>query len=171
MKEELLLSAAKDQLHLVLSFFPRVDSKASVVLAVNTGMLGYLATRMPAPATIAPWELVTPTIAFVLLGISFVYLYKGAFPDLRGGNESLIYFSEIAKKTETKFLQEFSQLSEAEYVSEFCGQTWRNSQILATKFRCLKSAFVFLAVAVVPWTFSLIEFAIHAANMANVKTP
>ena len=171
MKEELLPSAAKDQLHLVLSFFPRVDSKGSVVLAVNTGMLGYLATKMPATATIALWELAAPATAFVLLGISFVYLYKGAFPDLRGGSESLVYFSEIAKKTEAKFLQEFSQLSQVEYVSELCGQTWRNSQILATKFQCLKSAFVFLAVAVIPWTFSLAEFAIHTANATTVKTP
>ena len=170
MTEELLPSA-KDQLNLILSFFPRVDSKASVVLAVNTGMLGYLATKMPAPATIAPWELIAPTIAFVFLGISFVYLYKGAFPDLLGGNESLVYFSEIARKTEAKFLQEFCQLSEADYASELCGQIWRNSQILTTKFRCLKNAFIFLAVAIVPWTFSLIEFAIHAANAGSQKTP
>jgi hypothetical protein len=106
MKQELLPSAARDQLNLILSFFPRVDSKASVVLAVNTGMLGYLASKMPAPATIAAWELIAPTIAFLLLGISFVYLYKGAFPNLQGGSESLVYFSEIARKTEAKYLQD-----------------------------------------------------------------
>lgn len=38
MEPELLPGVAKDQLNLVLSFFPRVDAKASVVLAVDTGM-------------------------------------------------------------------------------------------------------------------------------------
>ena len=34
---------ARDQLTLILSFFPRVDAKASAILAINTGMLAVLA--------------------------------------------------------------------------------------------------------------------------------
>ena len=171
METKLLPSAAKDQLNLVLSFFPRVDAKASVVLAVNTAMLGYLASRIPSPATIAAWQLIAPAVAFALLGISFVYLYKGAFPNLQGGNDSLVYFFQIGSKTEAKFLQEFSALSESAYANELLGQTWRNSQILATKFKCLKSAFIFLAVAVVPWTISLVEFAVHGGSLSGGKNP
>jgi hypothetical protein len=171
METKLLPSTAKDQLNLVLGFFPRVDAKASVVLAVNTAMLGYLASRFPPPNTIAAWQLITPAVAFVLLGISFVYLYKGAFPNLQGGNDSLVYFFQISSKTEAKFLQEFSALSEIEYANELLGQAWRNSQILTTKFKCLKNAFIFLALSVAPWTISLIEFAVHSGNVPGGKNP
>jgi len=38
---------ARDQLTLVLSFFPRVDAKASAILAINTAMLAVLASNAP----------------------------------------------------------------------------------------------------------------------------
>ena len=104
MKDENLAGASKDQLNLVLGFFSRVDSKASVVLAVDTGMVGYLATHLPAPRTLAAWELIPPGLAFLLSALSYWHLYKGAFPTLEGGNLSLIYFREIAKRTESKFI-------------------------------------------------------------------
>jgi hypothetical protein len=38
MEQKDLVAAAKDELQLVLGFFGRVESKASVVLALNTGI-------------------------------------------------------------------------------------------------------------------------------------
>jgi hypothetical protein len=155
MKTELLLAQVRDQLNLVLSFFSRVDAKASVVLAVDTGMAGYLASRLPSPAAVLPWLLLIPFLAFALIGFSLWHLYKGAFPNLTGGNLSLVYFREIAKRTETKFIDEFTAQSEADCVKDVLGQVWRNSEILVEKFNHLKRAFIFMALAVVPWAFSL----------------
>ena len=155
MKTELLLAQAKNQLNLVLSFFSRVDAKASVVLAVDTGMAGYLASRLPSPNAVLPWLLLIPLLAFVLIGISLWHLYKGAFPNLTGGNLSLVYFREIAKRTETKFIDEFAEQSEADYAKDVLGQVWRNSEILVEKFNHLKCAFIFMALAVMPWASSL----------------
>ena len=45
-----LLGSARDQLDRVLGFFPRVDAKASVVLAVDTGMLAFLVAHVPSPS-------------------------------------------------------------------------------------------------------------------------
>jgi len=157
---------AKEQLNLVLSFFSRVDAKASVVLAVDTGMAGYLASRFPPPKTMATWELLAPCMAFVLIGISLWHLYKGAFPNLGGGNLSLIYFREIAKRTEAKFIDEFTAQSESNYVKDVLGQVWRNSEILVEKFNHLKSAFIFMALAVLPWTVALAQFSMVTATVA-----
>jgi hypothetical protein len=155
MKPELLPSVAKDQLGLVLSFFSRVDSKASVVLAVDTGMAGYLAGRLPSLKAVPCWQSLIPLVAFVLIGISFWNLYKGAFPNLKGGNQSLVYFRAIATRTEAKFIDDFSAQSEGEYAKDVLGQVWRNSEILVEKFNHLKRAFVFMALAVLPWVVSL----------------
>jgi Family of unknown function (DUF5706) len=159
MKPELLPAVAKDELNLVLSFFSRVDAKASVVLAVDTGMAGYLASRMPAASALLRWPMLIPLLAFVLIGISIWHLYKGAFPNLVGGNQSLVYFREVAKRTEAKFLDEFIAQDESTLAKDLLGQAWRNAEILVEKFNHLKCAFVFMALAVFPWVVSLAMFA------------
>jgi hypothetical protein len=168
MKEDHLASVSKDQLNLVLSFFPRVDAKSSVVLAVNTGMVGYLAAHLPSPITLAPWELIPPSISFLLSALSYWHLYKGAFPKLEGGNLSLVYFQEIAKRTEAKFIDEFVKQSEQEYAKDLLGQAWRNAEILKQKFSHLKWAFVFLAWSVLPWAIALGVFAMRKPPVPSV---
>jgi len=97
----------------------------------------------------------------VLLGISLCRLYLGAFPSLKGGEESLIYFREIAKKREQPFIDAFIAQTEEAYVKDLLGQVWRNSQILKMKFDHLTSAFNFMAMAIVPWLGSLVWLTIH----------
>lgn len=50
---------AWNQLNLVLSFFPRIDTKLSVVLGINLGMLAILLPMLPTPSEttpgVAPW--------------------------------------------------------------------------------------------------------------------
>jgi hypothetical protein len=164
MKPELFHSVAKDQLNLVLSFFSRVDAKASVVLAVDTAMAGYLAARLPSLKAIPLWQTLIALAAFALIGISIWNLYKCAFPNLAGGNLSLVYFREIAKRTETKFIDDFLAQEETAQVKDVLGQTWRNSEILVEKFNHLKLTFIFMALAVLPWVVSLAVFAARATR-------
>jgi Pycsar effector protein len=163
MKPQPLSSAAKDQLNLVLSFFSRADAKASVVLAIDTAMAGYLAGRTPPLQTMPSWELPIPILTFALIGASIYKLYKGAFPNLTGGNLSLVYFREIAKRTEANFIEEFLAQDETAYAKDLLGQAWRNSQILTEKFNHLKWAFILMALAVVPWAASLAILATRTA--------
>jgi len=151
---------AGQQLDRILAFFPRADAKGSVVLAVDTGMLAILATNCPAVSAFDWWMLI-PLLPLVLLGISLCRLYLGAFPSLKGGEESLIYFREIAKKREEPFISAFIAQSEADYAKDVLGQVWRNSQILKMKFDHLSSAFNFMALAIVPWLGSLVLFSMH----------
>jgi pycsar effector protein len=161
MEQQELVQACKDELNLVLSFFPRVDAKTSVVLAVDTGMLGYLAAHLPALGSIRSWEFLAPACAIAALALSIWHLYRGAFPQLKGGNQSLVYFTEIARRTEAKFIDEFMAQQEQAYIKDVLGQVWRNSEILKEKFDHLKSSFTFLAVAILPWTIALADFAMR----------
>lgn len=162
MESELPLSVAKDQLNLVLSFFSRVDAKASVLLAVDTAMAGYLASHLPSLNSVPSWRLLVPFLSYVLIAVSYWNLYKGAFPNLVGGHQSLVYFREIAKRTESKFIEEFTAQSETDYTKELLGQAWRNSVILVEKFDHMKRAFIFTALAVLPWIISLAQSAMSA---------
>jgi hypothetical protein len=161
MKPENLYPASKDQLNLVLSFFSRVDTKLSVVLALDTGMLAVLGTDSP-PLKAYSWPmLVAVAITVALLAVSIVFLYRGGFPTLKGGQASLIYFREVAKRTEHKFIEEFKAQTDEQHVNDMLGQAWRNSEILTIKFDSLKAAFTLLALAIIPWIVSLVVFATY----------
>ena len=158
MKSENLYSASKDQLSVVLSFFSRVDAKLSVILAVDTGMLAVLATDAPPVKHFSWLMIIFAAITILLLALSIIFLYRGAFPSLKGGHASLIYFREIANRTEHKFIEEFKAQTDEQHVSDLLGQVWRNSEILKIKFDSLKTAFMLLARAIIPWVISLAMF-------------
>jgi hypothetical protein len=152
-----LIEATKNQLDRVLGFFPRADAKASVVLAVDTGMLAILAANAPSLQTFH-WPALLGLIPTACIAISLWHLYKGAFPSLEGGQSSLIYFREIAKRTEHKFIEEFIAQKEEDYIKDMLGQIWRNSEILKEKFDHLSRAFNWLALAILPWAVVLAFF-------------
>lgn len=162
MKPETIYSASKDQLNLVLSFFSRVDSKLSVVLAMDTGMLAVLGAYAPPLKSLSSPMLIVAGSAVALLGVSIVFLYRGAFPSLKGGNSSLVYFREIAKRTEQEFIEQFKDQNDEQHVNDLLAQVWRNSEILKAKFDALKAAFTFLALAFIPWVAALALFAAYA---------
>ncbi len=95
---------ARDQLTLVLSFFARVDAKASAILAINTGMLAVLASNAPPVVTMSVFSDILAGITVAMIAGSLWFLYRVAFPALDGGHQSLIYFREIARRTESGFI-------------------------------------------------------------------
>jgi hypothetical protein len=129
------LAAAKDQLNLVLGFFSRVDTKLSVILGVDLGMLGLLLTK-------APNNLDQLTNAGCIGGllfaaamiVSLLYLYRGSFPNVNGEDHSIVFFRDIAKMDKTKFVSDFSNLSAESLANSMLRQAWRNSVILNEKF-------------------------------------
>jgi len=167
MNAEKAIHASREQLNLVLSFFPRVESKLSVVLAVDTSMLGFLAAKAPRWQEFSRCMAVTAILTLVLLGASIVTLYRGAFPELSGGHGSLIYFREIANRTEHRFVEEFKAQSDEQYSNDLLGQAWRNSEILRAKFDCLKHAFTLMALAILPWLITVVLFATRPAAHNN----
>jgi hypothetical protein len=156
-----LISASKDELQLVLSFFPRVESKFSVILAIDTGMIGFLAANAPPFSMFSKCMVVSAAATVLLLAASIAMLYRGSFPSLSGGESSLVYFREIAKRREHRFVEEFSTQSERNYANDLLGQVWRNSQILRAKYDCLKLAFTFMALAIPVWIVTLALFAAY----------
>jgi hypothetical protein len=162
MPNEDKLSRANDQLTRVLAFFPRLDAKMSVVLAIDTGMLAFLATHAPPPKDLTAAEVIVVGVAILLLGANLWFLYRGGAPHLKGGEQSLVYFREIASRTEAKYIDEFLGTDDATYTKDVLGQVWRNSEILKNKFDHLQAALVCLALAIVPWVAALVMFAAHS---------
>jgi hypothetical protein len=160
MEHKHLSEAAVTQLDRILAFFPRADAKASVLLAVDTGMLAILAGNFP-PSSSFDLIILTTLLPVSLLGISLWHLYMGAFPRLKGGQGSLVYFREISNRTEARFIEEFTAQSDEAHVKDLLSQVWRNSEILKEKFDHISSAFNWMALAIPPWLGSIVLLAIH----------
>ncbi|MFW9438924.1 Pycsar system effector family protein [Xanthomonas euvesicatoria] len=151
------LSAAQSQLNLVLGFFSRVDTKLSVVLGIDLAMLGVLSTKIVATDKPTLISICGAAIFGMLLIASFMQLYRGSFPNLEGGHASIVFFREIQKKSETEFLKAYREASAEALAEDYLGQAWRNSKILTMKFDRLKSSYIYMAWAVLPWAVTLMS--------------
>jgi hypothetical protein len=149
------LASSRDQLNLVLNFFARVDTKLSVVLGIDLGMAGLLASKTPTDAEVWAGAWVIVGVFVTLLAISLFHLYRGSFPNVDGGHGSLVYFREIARRSETEYRDAFRCLSTSELADDLIRQTWRNSVILKDKFKHLRWSYIFMALAIVPWLFAV----------------
>lgn len=148
---------AEAQLSRVLSFFSRVDAKNSALFAINTAMLGILFANLPKYIfnSCSFYLVLLPTF---FIAMSIWNLYKGAFPNLKGDDHSLIFFRSVGELAEKQYVEKFLQMSEEAYIEDILRQVWRNSQILKEKFSHLKTAFIFTIIAIFPWIIVLAYF-------------
>jgi hypothetical protein len=153
-----LVTISEKSLDRILSFFSRVDSKGSVLLAINTTMLAVLGGNAPPIKYFNEWYMFVFVVPLLLICYSLWHLYKISFPNLEGGTSSRIYFREITKRTESKYIDDFKNMKEDEYLNDLLSQGWRNSEILKEKFDHLKFAFILLAISILPWVISLSIF-------------
>ena len=151
------LKDARDQLNLILGFFPRVDAKLSTVLAVDTAILATMTAAVPPFCQMNAWSWVSSSATVTLLALSFVHLYLGGFPNTKGGESSLIYFRQIASRTEARFVEAYAGQSHEALRMDLLTQVWRNSEILAAKYDNLKLAFIFMALTLLPWAATLVR--------------
>lgn len=151
---------ADKQLDRVLSFFPRVEAKASFLFALDVGLLGYGTVNLDREDLNSVY-VATFGVAFLALTVaSLFHVYWCVFPHLKGGANSLIYFREIAQRTELDFADAFLSRTDESYARDVAGQIWRNSAILKLKFDYLKRAFVLTMLAIAPWAGFLASVAL-----------
>lgn len=144
-------TAAWNQLTLVLSFFARIDTKLSVVLGLDLGMLTLLATKAPSLDKFTAFQTAATSVCLFPIALSLYHLYLGSFPHLRGGTGSMVYFRTIAGMTETEFVSGYRAMTLSAIADHVLEQAWRNSKILASKFDSLSRGYHWFLIAIAPW--------------------
>lgn len=149
------LDVIQSQLDRILGFFPRIEARINGLFAVNTLIIAVGALNMTA-GDLKLWYVAIPgVVAIVALLLSYGFLFRANFPDVRGGAGSLVFFSEIQKRTETAYLTELLACSEADYRNDLIGQIWRNSQILCDKYTFARKAIIATSTALLPFSIFL----------------
>ncbi|AAK24669.1 hypothetical protein EIB18_14335 [Caulobacter vibrioides] len=157
---------ATTQLDRLLAFFPRVDGKASFVLALNVALLGVMAVNFPIRHIGSP-RACAGIIAALLLILSFWQLCVVFFPDLKSGEKrSLIYFGDIASLGWRGYHKALKDASEDDLLEDLTCQVWRNAEILRIKFDHTRSAMIFTLIALPFWLALVSAAALRAGKFA-----
>ena len=155
---------ATAQLDRLMGFFPRVETKASFILALNVAMLGVLAINFPVRAIDSPRGCcgIISTLALVL---SLSQLYVVFFPHLKPGEKpSLIFFGDVADMGWRSYHKAVSSLGDDALLEDLTCQIWRNSEILKIKFDKTRAAFIFTLLALPFWLLLLSAATLRAGK-------
>jgi len=163
------MEVIQSQLDRVLGFFPRIEARINGLFAVNTTILTVGMLNISA-GDLKLWYVYVPgAVAVIALLLSYYYLFRANFPDMRGGEGSLIFFAEVQKRSEAEYLDELLRCSDDDYCKDLIGQVWRNSQILCDKYVSAKKAIVFTCVALLPFFVFLSATATVHARIPVLK--
>lgn len=159
---------ARSQLDRVLSFFPRVEGKASFLFAINVGMLAVAFTNLDY-VDVSTWFIMVPLVA-ALICSAFAIFNVGTVvrPDLYGGKDSVIYFGSIANMGEKEFVDKFKACDTEEAVNEILKQVHRNSEILKEKFVSVSRSLFWTTISTVPWSVYLIISSVYHSKIVEV---
>ena len=162
-----LLVRAERQLDRTQAFFSRIDAKQSALLATALAMIAVYAVNLNVADLASVYVILLGLVFGALLLLTFYYLLKCAVPHLKGGGgRSLYFFSTISGKSESMFVQEYRAATEERMIDDALEQVWRNSEIVAQKFRHLKSATICIVLSAAPWTATLV-----LASVAHHRLP
>src|SRR5438552_1689485 len=134
------IDAAEKNLSRLLDWVAKLDAKSSIVLGLNTAMLGVLATISPESSKWTIAMALTTAAALTALGLTFVFVYLAMYPQTKGPTKSLLFFGSIARYSFNEYQKEFRQMSAVDYLNDVLEQTHRNAEIVSSKFRHLKRA-------------------------------
>lgn len=163
------IERAEGQLDRILGFFPRVEARITALFAAVTVILGFSALNI-GYSDLTKWYVSIPAVLLVLiLCCAYYFLYKANFPDIQGGHDSIIYFSEIQKRTERMYIEKYEETSDDDYRRDLLGQVWRNSQILSEKYKNIKYAIYCLAASMVPFVVVLTASALINSRLPLLK--
>ena len=154
-----LISNSSTHLDRVLAFFPRVETKATALFAVNIAMLGVVAVNIKFVDLFIIPIIALAVVTAILLCVSTWFVYLAFFPDFDGDEStSVLYFRAVKKMSKENFFRHMKAMSPEQYVDDFLDQIWRNSAILTRKFSYIKKAFIFTALSL-PFWFVFLLFA------------
>lgn len=155
MTDEQRIKTLEETISRLLQWIAAAEARISVVLGLDTAMLGAIAVFAPTPKMWSTSAVAFAAIAVTALALSLTFLAAASFPRTNGPKQSLIYFGGIAERDPDQFLSEIKTLTADKYIDDLSRQCHRNAQIALTKFSWIKRAKIALFFGIAPWAIAL----------------
>jgi len=140
-----------------LGWIAASEVKAGVVVAIDTAMLGALATAFSAlePLHRTGWANLFTVLAVACLALGIYCIAMAILPRLNGPKSSRIFFGCICKDPAPDFGEGFVMATPKELLSDCVAQIHRNAEIARDKFRWVRNGMVWSFAAILPWVAAL----------------
>jgi len=155
--DEERIKAAQWLFERTLGWIATADVKVSVALALDTAMLGGLAAAFAG----SDYHLRTAwCYLFVLAataGMAFAMFCAGmaAIPRMRGPVKSMIFFGRVMEKDADTYVDEFSNMTEKEYLADLARQIHRNSEIACEKHHWVRKSLFWSFLSAGVWIVAI----------------
>lgn len=157
------------QLDRVQSFVPRIDSRVSALFAITSAQAAVAVLNLQVHELTLWWIGGPAALYAISLLWTLWHLYWCTHPTLKGGSGSLVYFGEIAKRTEVDFIEKYGSAPEEQLKRDLLGQVWRNAEIVTAKYRHLKQASAGVAAGLAPWLAILLAATVQRGSFFTVS--
>ncbi len=149
------LDYLEKELSRLLAWIQAADSRASIILPIDTAMLGLMAALLPKYICISNQMLAFPILAMLLLLFSITCLVFSSFPRTDGPKNSIIFFNGIAKRNINEYESSVLNLTINEYESDLIQQCHINAEIADVKYQWVKRSMAGLFLATPFWIISI----------------
>lgn len=143
------------ELDRLLIWVRAADTRVTLVLPLDTAMLGALAAVGSDICAWNTWQVIWGLLAVIPLTASLVFLVLATFPRTDGPPSSLVFFGGIANRTEREFRDAVYAVDEAGYAEDLISQCYVNAVIAAKKFRWVKLSLLGVFSAAIPWFLAI----------------
>lgn len=145
-----------------LSWIITADAKIAAITTINLAILTVLATMYFSSGLKSSWATFMSAIAFLLIGISLIFVWFVVIPRVSGPNKSNIFFGKIAQSQPDEFSEAFLKLTSEEMLTDLVEQIHINAKIADRKHEFVKKAYFSTMLSLLPWLFGVVILKVTA---------
>lgn len=160
MEKKEQIQCAEKNLERLLEWVGKFDTKSSIILGIDTGMLAVLISFMP---QLAMWGLslaISTILTVATFSLSLFFIFLSSYPRTKAPSRSLIFFGTISEFSFNDYKKIFCERNNKDYLNDLLEQCHRNAEIISTKFKNLKLAYCMLLIGIIPWAITIFLFKI-----------
>ena len=157
MDEKQKIDTAKWLLERTLGWIATADVKVGVAMALDTAMVGGIATAYGASEVAArtPWCYLWLVATGITMVIAIFCAAMAAIPRIRGPVKSMIFFARVAEQSQADYVDQFGKMTESKFLEDLTTQIHRNSQIATDKHWWVRKSLTWSFFASIPWVAAI----------------
>jgi len=140
-----------------LAWIAAAEVKVGVIVAIDTALLGGLATAFATSDCTArtgyAYFFILVAAAATVLGL--VCAAMSVLPRLKGPKDSLLFFGRIAAQDATSYGARFRQATDEQLLTDWTDQIHRNAEIARNKYQWVSRSMYSSFIAVIPWIIAI----------------
>ena len=156
-KDSERLKVAQWVLERNLGWIAAAEIKVGVIVALDTAMLGVLATSFGSllPAERTAWANLFTLLAAITIVVAIICAAMSILPRVNGPKKSLLFFGRIAGLHHPNYVANFRSATESEMLEDCLAQIHRNAEIAREKYMWVGRSMKWSFFSVVPWVAAL----------------